>query len=514
MRVLTAEEMRRAEKLAVEAGSSYEALMEQAGQGAASLLLSRERARLEKEGLTVLLGRGNNGGDGLVIARAVLEALPGARVRLIFCLGEALSELAALNLARLERFGGRVERYTAEEAPETAFSGVILDGIFGTGFHGGLPDGIRPVLRAANRSDTVRIALDIPTGINGDNGLSDPDAFRAEGTYAFAALKPAHLFKSSRGLCGETEVVPIGITGEMLAAAGGLIRMDKALVRDYLPPRTADSHKGSYGKLMGIGGSGTMTGAVLLSMSGAARCGVGLVMAAAPEIAMQPVRMMLPEALQYPFPLGEDGLVAADALPALLRKAADWPDAVLCGCGLGLGETGEGLVKGLLALGKPLVLDADGLGNLAKMGAGLLREAGGPVVLTPHMAEFSRLCGRPILEIRENRIDFARQFAREYRVTLVLKDSTTLVASPGGTVYINDNGNSGLSRGGSGDTLAGMIASFLAQGAKPEEAAVCGVYLHALAGDLAAAELTAYGMTITDVIRHIPGAFREVLGET
>ena len=163
----------------------------------------------------------------------------------------------------------------------------------------------------------------------------------------------------------------------MLAAAGGLIRMDKALVRDYLPPRTADSHKGSYGKLMGIGGSGTMTGAVLLSMSGAARCGVGLVMAAAPEIAMQPVRMMLPEALQYPFPLGEDGLIAADALPALLRKAADWPDAVLCGCGLGLGETGKGLVKGLLALGKPLVLDADGLGNLAKMGAGLLREAAG-----------------------------------------------------------------------------------------------------------------------------------------
>ena len=514
MRILTSEEMRRAEKLAVEAGSSYEALMELAGQGAASLLLSRERARLEKEGLTVLLGRGNNGGDGLVIARAVLEALPEVKVRLVFCLGEALSELAALNLVRLDRFGGRAERYAAEEAPAGAFSGVILDGIFGTGFHGSLPDSLRPVLRAANRSDSVRIALDIPTGINGDNGFCDPDAFRAEGTYAFAALKPAHLFKSSRPLCGETEIVPIGITEEMLAAAGGLIRMDKALVQQFLPPRSADSHKGSYGKLMGIGGSRTMTGAVLLSMSGAVRCGVGLVMAAAPEIAMQPVRMMLPEALQYPFPLGEDGLVAADALPALFRKAADWPDAVLCGCGLGLGETGEAVVRGLLALGKPLVLDADGLGNLAKMEPGLLRRAAGPVVLTPHMAEFSRLCGKAIPEIRENRIGIARQFARDHGVTLVLKDSTTLVAAPDGRVYINDNGNSGLSRGGSGDTLAGMIASFLAQGAKPEEAAVCGVYLHALAGDLAASELTEYGMAITDVIRHIPGAFREVLRET
>ena len=221
MRVLTAEEMRRAEKLAVEAGSSYEALMEQAGQGAASLLLSRERARLEKEGLTALLGRGNNGGDGLVIARAVLEALPEAGVRLIFCLGEALSELAALNLARLERFGGRVERYTAEEAPETAFSGVILDGIFGTGFHGGLPDGIRPVLRAANHADAVRIALDIPTGINGDNGLSDPDAFRAEGTYAFAALKPAHLFKSSRGRPQSSRSALPGRCWRRLAASSG-----------------------------------------------------------------------------------------------------------------------------------------------------------------------------------------------------------------------------------------------------------------------------------------------------
>lgn len=512
MRVMTAEAMRQAEALAVQAGISYERLMEQAGQGAAERLLARYRGRIAAEGLTVLLGRGNNGGDGLVIARAVLESLPGAEVRLIFCLGEALSELAALNLARLEPFGGRVVRYAAEEAPAAAFSGVILDGVFGTGFHGALPDSLRPVLRAANRAGAARVALDIPTGVNGDNGLSDPDAFQAEVTYAFAALKPAHLFKGSRSLCGEAEIIPIGITEEMLAAAGGLTRMDKALIRAFLPPRTADSHKGSYGKLLGIGGSGTMTGAVLLFSEAAARCGVGLVLAAAPEAAIRPVRAMLPEALQYPFPLGPGGCIAEGAVPALLRKAADWPDAVLCGCGLGTGDGAVALVEGLLSTGKPLVLDADGLNCLARLGAQRLRQAAGPVILTPHMAEFSRLCGKSIPEIRAGRIPLARAFAAAYGVTLVLKDATTVAVQPDGRAYINDNGNSGLSRGGSGDTLAGMIASFLAQGAEPGQAAACGVYLHALAGDLTAAELTAYGMTITDLIRRLPLAFREVLG--
>lgn len=512
MRVLTSDQMRLAEKLAVDAGSSYEELMEQAGQGAASLLWNRERARLQQGGLTVLLGRGNNGGDGLVIARALLEALPDIQVRLIFCLGEQLSELATLNLARLEQFGERVQRFSLDTLPENLFTGgVVLDGIFGTGFHGSLPEGLKPVLRAANDGGALRVALDIPTGVNGDNGLLDPDSFQASVTYAFAALKPAHLLKSSRELCGETVVVPIGITEEMLAEAGGLIRMDKSTVRSLLPVRTADSHKGSYGKLLGIGGSGTMTGAVLLSMSGAVRCGVGLVMAAAPEIAMQPVRISLPEALQYPFPLGKDGLIDAGAVPKLLKKAADWPDAILCGCGLGLGPTAQQLVEGVLSLGKPLVLDADGLGNLARMGTNWLQKAAGPVILTPHMAEFSRLCGRSVPEIRENRISIAREFAQEYGVILVLKDSSTLVASPDGAAYLNDNGNSGLSRGGSGDTLAGMIAGLLAEGSTPVGAAVCGVYLHALAGDLTAAELTQYGMTITDVIQHIPQAFREVL---
>lgn len=512
MRVMTAEAMRRAEALAVQAGISYERLMEQAGQGAAERLLARYRGRLEKEGLTVLLGKGNNGGDGLVIARAVLESLPEAEVRLIFCLGERLSELAALNLARLEPFSGRVVRYTAAEAPEAAFSGVVLDGIFGTGFHGALPDSIRPALQMANRAAAVRVALDIPTGVNGDNGLFDPDAFRAEMTCAFAALKPAHLFKGSRPFCGEAEIIPIGITEGMLAEAGGLTRMDKALIRASLPSRTADSHKGSYGKLLGIGGSGTMTGAVLLFSEAAVRCGVGLAMAAAPEIAIRPVRAMLPEALQYPFPLGPGGCIAEEAVPALLRKAADWPDAVLCGCGLGTGDGAAALVEGLLSAGRPLVLDADGLNCLAGMGTHLLRRAKGPVILTPHMAEFSRLCGKSIPEIREERIPLARAFAAAYGVTLVLKDATTVVVQPDGQAYLNDNGNSGLSRGGSGDTLAGMIAAFLAGGAEPGQAAVCGVYLHALAGDMAAAEMTPYGMTVTDLIRRLPLAFREVLG--
>ena len=241
MRVLTAEEMRRAEKLAVEAGSSYEALMEQAGQGAASLLLSRERARLEKEGLTALLGPGEQrrrrigdrpgGAGGAAGSGGAAHHLPR---------GGALGTGSAEPSPGWERFGGRVERYTAEEAPETAFSGVILDGISAPASNGGLPDGIRPVLRAANHAGRCP---DCPRHPDRHKRRQRPFRPRTPSGRRVPTpsrrLKPAHLFKSSRALCGETTVIPIGITGEMLAAAGGLIRMDKALVRDYLPPRTA-----------------------------------------------------------------------------------------------------------------------------------------------------------------------------------------------------------------------------------------------------------------------------------
>ncbi len=395
-------------------------------------------------------------------------------------------------------------------------STLILDGIFGTGFSGQLPEKIARILRAANESGAGKIALDIPSGMDCNNGIYDAGTFRAELTYSFAAVKPAHLLKRSRSLCGEVEVVPIGITEEMMAGIPGtVVHLTAAIVRDALPARNEDSNKGSYGKLLNIGGCASMTGAVLLSSMSAYRCGVGLVMTAAPEAAMSAVRLRLPEAIHCILPLGETGAIAPGNAGLLTEKLNGWSTAALVGCGMSVTEESKALVKRLLSETKrPVVVDADGLNCIAALdgdGLNLLKSVQAPLILTPHMLEFSRLCGWPVDRIKADRFAIARNFAMENHVTLVLKDSNTVIASPEGELYLNDNGNSGLSKGGSGDVLAGMIASFLAQGAEPVQAALCGVYLHAAAGDAAKRRLTAYGMLPGDVIGCIPEAFGELL---
>ena len=515
MVILTGDQMRAAEKLAVEDGTSFEQLMENAGNGAAQAMIRRFGELLVPgANILILLGRGNNGGDGLVIARVLLQWQPELTIDLAFCLKGQLSPLAALNLSRLEEYP-QIRVWNQPDQQTFSMlcqrSCLILDGIFGTGFHGQLPGPAALAVQTANSSSAKRIALDIPTGINGDNGLAADNSFQADITYAFAAKKPAHILKSSRFLCGEVEIIEIGIDQQMLGRAGGIILADQQTVRPLLPPRRPDSNKGSYGRLLIAGGCRTMTGAVLLAVQAAARCGVGMVMAAAPEQALLPIRICLPEALQCPLPLAESGAVSPEAIPTLMEKANGWSTAVLCGCGMSLTAETQQLVSDLVDNAQvPMVLDADALNALAKIGAEKLKKAQAPVILTPHMMEFSRLSGLTIDEIRENRFGIAADFAQKYGVTLVLKDATTVIASDG-QLFINENGNPGLSKGGSGDTLGGMIAAFLAQGISPKAAALCGVYLHAAAGDLAQQQLTAYAMLPQDVIRCLPDVFKQLL---
>ena len=526
MRILTAGQMKTAEKMAVESGTSYERLMENAGYGAAEHILQSffraEQEKLPGGNVLVLLGKGNNGGDGLVIARRLLEEVPGLRVTLLFGLGRKLSELAALNLERLAPFKERVTMLEGQELNDREFeslcneSYLVIDGIFGTGFSGRLPEKIARLLRAANASKAVKVALDIPSGMDCNNGIFDADTFRARITYTFAAMKPAHLLKRSRDLCGHIQTVEIGITEQMMEQIpGSITRLDAQTVRKALPSRQEDSNKGSYGKLLNIGGCASMSGAVLLSSMAAYRCGVGLVMTAAPETALTAVRIQLPEAIHCVLPLGETGAISPENGDMLTQKVNRWSSAALVGCGMSVTEESKAVIRQLLTEAeKPMVIDADGLNCIAAMGdegMRLLDNAKAPLILTPHMLEFSRLSGMPIDEIKADRFAIAWDFATRHNLTLILKDSNTVIASPDGELYMNDNGNSGLSKGGSGDVLAGMVASFLAQGADPVQAAICGVYLHAAAGDAAERHLTAYGMLPGDVIECIPEAFGELL---
>ncbi|MGI5895048.1 MAG: NAD(P)H-hydrate dehydratase [Candidatus Merdivicinus sp.] len=507
MKILTANAMKWAEQRAVEEGGSFEGLMENAGCSAADIIAGEVPSR---KPVLILCGKGNNGGDGLVIARKLAET--GWTVQVVFLLGQAISPLAQKNRERLVGLPVWIGDAAEIEAEERDIlcreAGAIVDGCFGTGFSGELRGVCREWMAAANTSPAVRIALDVPSGMNCDNGFCSGDTFEADCTITFAAHKPAHILKGSAPLCGKVFCAEIGISEKILAEApGGVTLLEGNLAAECLPKRRPDSNKGDYGRLLTIGGCSHMTGAILMASMAAMHCGVGLLKAAVPEPIVPLFGSQIPEAIYYPILPSPAGNLPAEAADALIEQAG-WATAVLLGCGMSVCEDTVLLTRKLLAAGKPLVLDADGL-NCAASDPAMLKTAHGPLILTPHLKEFSRLTGKSIAEIRENRFALAAEFAAEYQVVLILKDSNTVIAAPDGRLWVNRNGNSGMAKAGSGDVLAGMVGAFLAQGIKPEEAALAAVFLHGEAGDTTAKDLTPYCMTATDLIRHFPEVFRK-----
>lgn len=510
MKILTSSAMKIAESIAVEKGSSYMELMEQAGKGAADRILGL--ADVSGKQVTVLCGKGNNGGDGLVAARYLVEA--GAEITVIFVMGRELSALARANLYELEK---RRVHFLEPDAPLTRRleairkSDVLIDAIFGTGFSGELPATCKELAEAVNNCHAIKVALDVPSGIDCDTGLSDKDTLRADYTYTFAALKPAHILKASVPLCGKIELIDIGISAADIAAIpDGITLLRSETAVGCIPKRQEDSNKGDYGKLLNIGGCSHMTGAVILSTLSSMRCGIGLVKVAAPQPAIPAVAAHILECIYSPMPVSDSGSISIDGVEQL-RTEMSWASAGLIGCGLSVCDDTRLLVEEVISsFGKPLIIDADGLNCVAENPA-MLRKALAPVIVTPHIKEMSRLTGLSVEVIKNRRFDVAAQFAEKYGVTVVLKDSNTVIATPKRELFINSNGNSGLAKGGSGDVLAGMIASFLAQGASPLAAAVAGVFLHAEAGDMAAQTFTPYSMLSSDVIESIPFVLKQLL---
>lgn len=510
MKILTSSAMKIAESVAVEKGSSYMELMEQAGKGAAERILGL--SDVSGKQVVVLCGKGNNGGDGLVSARYLADA--GAEITVIFVMGRELSALARANLYELEK---RRVHFLEPDAPLTRRleairkSDILIDAIFGTGFSGELPDACKELADAASNCRAIKVALDVPSGIDCDTGFSDKDTLKADYTYTFAALKPAHVLKASVPLCGKIELIDIGISeADISAIQDGITLLNSEIVAGCIPKRRDDSNKGDYGRLLNIGGCAHMTGAVILSTQSAMRCGVGLVKVAAPQSAIPAVAAHILECIYSPMPVSDSGSISIDGIEQL-RFEMSWATAGLIGCGLSVCDDTRLLVEEVVSsFGKPLVIDADGLNCVAENPA-MLRKAKAPVIVTPHIKEMSRLTGLSVEVIKSRRFDVAAQFAEKYGVTVVLKDSNTVIATPKRELFINRNGNSGLAKGGSGDVLAGMIASFLTQGASPLAAAASGVFLHAEAGDMAAQTFTPYSMLPSDVIESIPFVLKQLM---
>ena len=507
MQIVTANQMRQVEQLAVDTGVSLDQLMENAGAAVASQL-EDDFGPLDGKPVLVLVGPGNNGGDGLVIARLLWAKGVDVTAYLMSNVGYPPEKLelainAGVQIARFAEDGSQhnIRRFAAGAA-------VIVDAILGTGqnrhISPPLSGQLEHVRRGAASGKTPIAAVDSATGQNSDSGLMDPNGLPPNVIYQLGMPKVGLFRNPIVEPQNSASVLDIGIpTG--VSSRSEISLMTESDIAGWLPPRGARSNKGSHGRVTIVAGSRNYVGAARLAIESATRMGAGLVTLATPEDVYRLVAPSFVDAIYIPLGDGE----GYDELMSSIGRA----HALLIGPGLSQSEAAESLVHDVLSSsGKrlpPMVLDADCLNLLTRM-PNWFKELPDRTIITPHPGEFSRLTGLSIPEIQEDRIGYAQQFAAEWRKVVVLKGACTVVADPGGKTRISPFVNSGLATAGTGDVLAGMITGILGRGADPFHAASAAVYLHALAGEYARSELGPDAMLASDVMQMISEANLQV----
>jgi NAD(P)H-hydrate epimerase len=465
MKAVTTAQMRALDERTIAAGTPASELMERAGATVACRALKMLRQAGSQSAL-LLAGKGNNGGDAVVAARH-LEAA-GCRATVV--------SPVELNAALLK-----------ETKP-----GLIVDGLLGTGLAGDVREPFVSAIRFINESRLPVLAIDIPSGLDGDTGEPHGVAVRADVTLTIGLPKIGLL--RAPDYVGTVEVADIGFPSEFVAEISSDVELlTPGDVAGLLPARRRDSHKGDFGHLLIIAGSEGYTGAPVLCAHAAARSGAGLVTLAVPREVYPIVAAQCPP----------------EVMPRPLDRLGSWESftAVALGPGLGLAEgTQRQVWHWLDSCRQPLVVDADGLNALARNVA-ILNHVNVPVVLTPHPGEMGRLISQTAAAVQARRWDVAREFAKNNRLTLVLKGAGTVVAANSGPLWINPTGNPGMAKGGMGDALTGIIGALLAQGLKPFDAARVAVYVHGFAGDLAAARVGERGLLASDLIAELGTAF-------
>ncbi|PAP77022.1 NAD(P)H-hydrate dehydratase [Rubrivirga marina] len=503
--VLSAEAMRAADQATIETwGVPGRVLMESAGRAAAREIV----ARFEVAGrdVTVLVGTGNNGGDGLVVVRVL--AAHGARVRALVLPGEGTPDRTA-NLHILSRMAEHdtgVEVVPFEDVRQVANApaDLVVDALLGIGVTGELREPARALCAWLNRAGAPVVALDVPSGLDATTGRAAEDSVRADLTVAFGGIKTGLLLGDGPTLAGEVVTVEIGIPDAELRAHATAWQAPRAWAGAHLPERAADAHKYSAGRVFAVVGSRTFTGAAVLSTAAAYRSGAGAVVAAVPEPAAPIVDARNAEVMVDAQPATGAGTLARIAREAVLDRA-EAADAVLVGCGLGRDDDTLALVRDLVeAVEAPLVLDADGLAAYAD-DADVLRQRSGPLVLTPHLGELRRLLNDDSFDPID-RIEAVRGLAQRWHATLVFKGVPTVVGTPDGRVLIGPPGEPALATAGTGDTLAGTLVGLLAQGLDPDVAALCALWLGAEAARLWTADHGATGLVASDLIDRLPAA--------
>ncbi len=520
MKLLTATQMRELDRKAiVEVGLPGVVLMENAGRGAAELL-HRHYAQLFPGPVLILAGKGNNGGDGYVMARHLSNW--GWQVRtLILASAEAIGGDAAVNLSVLLQLSADIRFAPDEPSLELALAAqgdvrLLVDALFGTGLSAEVRGHYAQAIDWINGSGLPVLAVDIPSGIDATSGQLLGKAVRSDLTVSFACPKLGQVLYPGAECCGRLETLDIGIPSALLAAAGDdAFLVDAAAAALLLPARPVTGHKGTFGHLLVVAGSAGKTGAAALTAEGGMRIGSGLVTLACPASTQEILAVKLTEVMTSA--LAEvGGVLSLQALDSIRMQWAD-KDAVAIGPGIGQAEETCALVRRLVRdCPLPMVIDADGLNALGPKPEFLLQCSTLQAVLTPHPGEMARLTGLSVAEVEADRVGVARRFAIDFGVTLVLKGARSIIAFSDGRIRVNASGNPGMASGGMGDALTGIIGGLLAQGLAPNEAAVLGVYLHGLAADRLAKQFGTAGLIATDLLREIPAARCALLlkGET
>jgi NAD(P)H-hydrate epimerase len=511
MKIVTAEQMKQIDKTAIDQRSiSSLQLMEHAGKAVTKAILNF--SPLAKH-IAVFVGKGNNGGDGLVVARLLHQRRKKVQVYLTAKVDE-LAPDAKSNLKkylRLRKVRKPVE-ITKDKLPILKqvldnFE-LIIDALLGTGTKGTITGLLATLIPILNQSELQIIAIDLPSGLDADTGEPLGISIRAALTVTLGLPKPGLVTYPGAEYVGKLEIADIGLPQDLVTDEKFKFNwMTQSEMKSLIPIRKPDSHKNDYGNVFVLAGSVGFTGAATLTSLSALRAGAGLVTLGVPQSLNEVMEMKLTEVMTLPLPETTARSLSLEAEPAIIdfmKKAT----VLAIGPGLSLNEETKQLVRRIVIKSNlPMVIDADGITAIAE-DLSILKQAKSPIILTPHPGEMARLLHSISKMVQTDRIEIAHQFAQEYKVILVLKGARTVIADPTGQVYINPTGNPGMASGGVGDVLTGLIAGFLAQKLSPLNSALLGVYLHGLSADLAVETLTQYCLIASDILDYLPKAIK------
>jgi len=512
LRLVTATEMNAVDRIAIQDfGIPGVVLMENAGLRVVEVI-TRLLGNPTGKTVVVFAGKGNNGGDGFVVARHLHNR--GTKVQVFLdAERDKISGDALINLNIWEKMGQKVfplHKNINLVRLALVNADLVVDALYGTGFRGSVREHMVPVIEAINASGKPVVAVDVPSGLEADSGKVHGPCVRADYTVTFALPKLGLVLAPGSEYVGKLEVADISIPSAAVANIDSRrFYLTEQLVKEWWPNRPSLAHKGNFGRVLIIAGSRGMSGAAVLAALAAIRSGAGLVTLGVPASIHDIAEAKLTEVMTFPLPETDRGTLSRTALDEVLDRSRN-ADVLAIGPGLGNNADVAALVKEtLLRVEIPCVLDADAL-NAMSGRTELFRVVKSDLILTPHPGEMSRLTGLSINQVQDNRLETVTKKATEWHAVVVLKGAGTIVAGPDGTLYVNGTGNPGMASGGTGDVLTGVIAGLAAQGLPSLHATAAGVFLHGLAGDAAASEKGMTGMLAGDLLEKLPKIYKRL----